>query len=131
MLMCAFDELTVCRTLSAHILRLRHMKTNRLLNAIISIGLLTVANGSQAQDRTTPITTNDGTQGILISGQPAPDHYGPAPSFAQLDIDHDGFVSRGEAEAYPPLLNDFEFIAHHANRMSQRQFENWNRTQNR
>jgi hypothetical protein len=107
------------------------MKTNRLLNAIISIGLLTAANGSQAQDRATPITTNDGTQGTLTSGQPAPDHYGPAPSFTQLDINHDGFVSRDEAGAYPPLLNDFDFIAHHANRISKRQFDYWNRTQNR
>jgi len=36
------------------------MKTNRLFNTIISIGMLTAANGSQAQDRATPITTNDG-----------------------------------------------------------------------
>lgn len=107
------------------------MKTNRLLSAIVSIGMLAVADGSQAQDRATPITTNDGTHGTLTSGQPAPDHYGLAPGFGQLDTDHDGFISRDEAGAYPPLLNDFDFMAQHANRISNRQFEYWNRTQNR
>jgi hypothetical protein len=108
------------------------MKTNcHLSSIIVSIGLLTVADSSQAQGSATRFTTNDGTQGTLTSGQPAPDHYGPAPPFGQLDIDRDGFISRDEAGAYLPLLNDFDFVARHVNRISQRQFEYWNRTQNR
>jgi hypothetical protein len=108
------------------------MKSNHHLQSIIaSIGLLTFAASNHAQDSATHFTTNDGTQGTLTSGQPAADHYGPAPPFSQLDIDHDGFVSRDEAGAYLPLLNDFDFVARHANRISKRQFEYWNRKQNR
>jgi hypothetical protein len=107
------------------------MKPNHLFTLLVSAGLLAFATGSQAQDSTTHFIAADGTRVTLNSGQPAPDHYGPAPAFEQLDANHDGFVSRDEANAYIPLLNDFDFIAHHANRISKRQFENWNRTQNR
>jgi hypothetical protein len=103
---------------------------HHLYSIIASTSLLTIADGSHAQDSATRFTTNDGTQGTLTSGQPAPDHHGPAPPFGQLDIDHDGFISRDEAGSYLPLLNDFDFVAHHANRISKRQFEYWNRTQN-
>ena len=106
------------------------MKTNRHLHSIVvSIGLLTIAHSGLAQDSTTHFTSKDGTQGTLTSGQPAPDHYGPAPPFDQLDIDHDGYITRAEAGTYLPLLNDFDFAAHHANRISKRQFEYWSRTQ--
>ena len=69
---------------------------------------------------------------IVNSGQPAPMNYGPAPSFEQLDVNHDGRISRDEAEAYIPLFNDFDFLAHHANSISRSgQFERWNASQNR
>jgi hypothetical protein len=106
------------------------MKPN-LFALIASTALLVVATGSQAQNNATHFTNPDGTQVTLTSGQPAPAHYGPAPSFDQLDTNHDGFISRDEANAYIPLFNDFDFLAHHADRISKRQFENWNRTQNR
>jgi len=108
-----------------------NMKTNRLLLAIVSSGLLTVATGSWAQDKVTHFTSSDGTKVTLTSGQPPPDHYGSAPNFGQLDTNHDGFISRDEAEAYPPLFNDFDFPAQHANRISKRQYEFWNHTQSR
>lgn len=106
------------------------MKTNRLLTAIFATGLLAAVD-SKAQDAVPQITINNGNLRILTSGQPAPDHYGPAPSFAQLDTNHDGFISRDEAEAYPPLFNDFDFPAQLGNRITRQQFETWNRTQNR
>jgi len=103
------------------------MKTNCLLLAIIFTGLLTVATGGRAQDNVTHFTASDGTKVTLISGQPAPDHYGPAPNFGQLDTNHDGYISRDEAEAYLPLFNDFDFPAQHANRISKQQYEFWKR----
>ncbi len=106
------------------------MKTNRLPVLIASALLLAAAAGAQAQDSTTHFTAADGTQVTVTSGQPPADHYGPAPAFAQLDANHDGYISREEAQAYPPLLNDFDFIAHHADRISKSQFEHWNQTQN-
>lgn len=108
------------------------MKPN-LLALIVSTGLLAVAVGTQAQDSSTQITASDGTKVTVTSGQPAPKHYGPAPAFEQLDTNHDGFVSREEAEAYIPLYNDYDHLleSNHTKRVSKNQFERWNTTQNR
>lgn len=94
------------------------------------VGLLMVATGGRAQDKVTHFTANDGTKVLLTTGQPAPDHYGPALDFGQLDANHDGYISRDEAEAYLPLFNDFDFPAQHANRISKQQYEFWQRVQN-
>jgi hypothetical protein len=102
------------------------MKGNR---KFIVVGLAVLAAGAQAQDQSTHIIAGDGTQVTLHSGQPQAEQYGPPLAFAQLDVDGDGFVSRTEAEAYIPLFNDFDHLAHHANRISQRQFETWVRMQ--
>ncbi len=107
------------------------MQTKRLPILIGSAVLLAIAASAQAQDSSTHFTASDGTQVTVTSHQPPADHYGPAPTFAQLDTDHSGFITREEAKAYPPLLNDFDYIAHHANRISKAQFERWNQTQNR
>ncbi|MEP7096802.1 MAG: hypothetical protein ABI748_04005 [Dokdonella sp.] len=47
----------------------------------------------------------------------------PVPAFEQLAANRDSYINR--AEAYPPLLNDFDFLAHHAERDSARQFKTW------
>ncbi len=101
----------------------------KLLFVPLTLGALAAA--ASAQDATSQTTDRNGNTLIVHSGQPAPVNYGPAPSFEQLDADHNGAVSRDEAAAYPPLLNDFDFIAHHANSISRKQFERWNATQNR
>jgi len=103
------------------------MKRNRHI-VLAALAALCCAAVAQAQDRTTQFTDRDGTVVTLHSGQPAPDRYGPPPPFAQLDANHDGAVSREEAEAYIPLLNDFDYIAHHANRISKHQYETWVQT---
>jgi hypothetical protein len=102
-----------------------------LSTLIVCASLLAAATGLKAQDNTTRFTAQDGSQVTLTSGQPAPGHYGPAPTFEQLDTDHDGSISREEASVYLPLFNDFDHLAHHTDRISKHQFDNWNRTQNR
>lgn len=106
------------------------MQNDRLLVAMCALGLL-AAGSANAQDQVSRFTARDGTQVTVTSGQPAADHYGPAPAFSALDANRDGFISRDEAAAYPPLLNDFDYITHHGDRVSKAQYQRWNQTQNR
>ena len=107
------------------------MKTRHALALLIASGIFGVAGSALAQDQITHYTAADGTQVTLRSGQPAPDHYGPAPAFAQLDTNHDGSITRDEAEAFTPLFNDFDHLAHHVDRISQRQYMNWSKNEYR
>lgn len=68
-----------------------------------------------------------GREVTMTTGQPAPDQYGPRPTFESLDRNHDGSISREEAEAYPPLDNDFDYLAHGANRITAAQYARWSR----
>lgn len=105
------------------------MKLSQIVPLAI-IALFAAASAS-AQNSGTSMTDRNGNTLIVRSSQPAPVNYGPAPPFAQLDANHDGRISRDEAGAYIPLLNDFDYLAHGANSISRKQFENWNATQNR
>lgn len=102
---------------------------NRMLNLLAASALL-ASTGVHAQDQTVQFTQADGTRVTLTAGQPAPDHYGPPPAFATLDASHAGKITREEAQAYPPLLNDFDYIAHHANSINKAQYERWVKSQN-
>ena len=97
--------------------------------APLGIAALLVAATASAQVPTT--RTSESSTVIVRSSQPTPVNYGPAPPFAQLDTNHDGRISREEANAYIPLFNDFDYLAHGANSISHKQFDNWNATQNR
>lgn len=102
---------------------------NRTLT-LLATGALLASGGAYAQDQTVHFTEANGTRVTLTSGQPAPDHYGPPPAFATLDANHNGRITREEANAYPPLLNDFDYIAHHANSISMAQYARWAKSQN-
>lgn len=91
--------------------------------------LFAAASIAQAQDKTTQFTSSDGTNVTLTSGQPAPDRPAPPPPFSQLDSDHNGMISRSEAEAYIPLLNDYDYISFHGKRVTAAVYDNWVRTQ--
>lgn len=93
-------------------------------------GALLASAGAYAEDQTVHFTQADGTRVTLTSGQPAPDHYGLPPAFATLDTGHTGKITREQAQAYPPLLNDFDYIAHHANSITKAQYEHWVKSQN-
>ena len=106
------------------------MKTNRVFVSL-AVGIFAIAATASAQNSSTRMTDANGNTVIVNSSQPAPVSYGPAPPFEQLDANHDGRISRDEAQAYIPLFNDFDFLAHHANTISRGQFERWNASQNR
>ncbi|MBN8884792.1 MAG: hypothetical protein J0I77_03660 [Rudaea sp.] len=93
--------------------------------AIAASVLLAVSMPSFAQQTTRSIVDSNGREVIVRTGMPAAQHYGPKPAFAQLDRNGDGAISREEAEAFPPLLNDFDFLAHGAERISKRQYAQW------
>lgn len=107
------------------------MKPNRQSVLIMAAGVFASASAVHAQDQVTHVTAADGSQATLTSGQPKPDQHVSPPSFAQLDTNRDGFISREEAEAYTPLLNDFDHLASHANRVSKAQFDSWVQTKGR
>lgn len=80
---------------------------------------------SGSQDQVTQFTKSDGTRVTLVSGPPHSPSYGPKPSFEQLDTNRDGFIDRNEAEAYVPLINDFDHLAFHTTRISRRAYDSW------
>ena len=100
------------------------------MSALLAATALLASAGAYAQDQTVQFTQADGTHVTLTSSQPAPDHYGPPPAFATLDTNHTGRITREKAQAYPPLLNDFDYIAHHANSISKAQYARWAKSQN-
>ena len=98
---------------------------------LMAASVFAFAAGAQAQESVTHTTARDGTDVTVHSGQPKPAQYGQPPAFGSLDANSDGFISRAEAEAYIPLFNDFDYLAHDANRISKLQFKRWVQTQTR
>jgi hypothetical protein len=96
-----------------------------LLAATSLAALLGVCAVAQAQETVRHFINANGQRVTVRSGQPAADHYGPKPSFAQLDRNHDGAISREEAEAFPPLANDFDYAARNKSRLTPRDYAQW------
>ncbi|HUB90755.1 MAG TPA: hypothetical protein VMA74_13610 [Dyella sp.] len=46
------------------------------------------------------------------------------PSFEQL-ANGKKYITKADADAYPPLANDFEYAAHNGSRVSKAQYERW------
>jgi hypothetical protein len=101
------------------------------LSQIAPLGVAALFAAASVSAQTPTMRTSESNTVTVRSSQPAPVNYGPAPPFEQLDANRDGRISRDEANAYIPLFNDFDYLAHGANTISHRQFDNWNATQNR
>lgn len=87
----------------------------------------------------TPGTSNPGAGSATFStaqGQvvinstmpPAPSAASP-PSFEQL-ANGKKYISKDDANAYPPLANDFLYASHNGSRISKAQYERWVKTLN-
>jgi hypothetical protein len=96
-----------------------------LLIAGAALAAASAASAQSGNDQVTRFTAADGTQVTVTSGQPPAKSYGPRPSFEQLDTNRDGTITRDEAEAYIPLLNDFDNLAHHVPGISRRAYARW------
>ncbi len=103
------------------------MKPQSILTTMIGLAVASMSLTALAQDQVTHFTEANGTKVTLTSGLPPASNYGPAPSFAKLDSNHDGYISTREAKAYPPLLNDFEYAAHNRKRVTKAEYERWTR----
>ena len=94
----------------------------------LAVALALVSAGASAQSST---ATYDTPQGPLTvhSAQPAPRNEGPPPAFAALDRRGAGFLTSADADAYPPLANDFIHAdANRDGRISKAEYERWARS---
>ena len=75
---------------------------------LLSLSLTCVAAFAQDNNDTSTATYQT-AQGQLVvnSGQSAAKQYGAPPPFATLDQSGAGYITSAEADAYPPLANDF------------------------
>jgi hypothetical protein len=82
---------------------------------------------SQAQVTSTAQTVSaTDNQVTLRSVQTPALRYGPKPSFDALDINHDGVISESEADAYPPLANDYLYVARKGSRgVTHAEYDRW------
>ena len=68
---------------------------------------------------------DDGQLVTVVSGQPHDPTPPPKPSFEQLDLNHDGIITRDEAQAYLPLYNDYDNLVHHVAGITPRMYARW------
>lgn len=77
------------------------------------------------RDHVMRYVANDGKLVTVVSGQPHDPTPPPKPPFDQLDANHDGIISRDEAQAYLPLFNDYDNLVHHVAGVTPRMYARW------
>ena len=97
---------------------------NLMPHCFAMIGLLTLSATAMAQNDST-YRSDDGLLIIRSAGtgyMPS----GPAPDFAQLDANADGFIDHSEATGYRLLANDFRMAdSNRDGKVSRREYEHW------
>ena len=97
-----------------------------LIRFAVPIALFFASAAACAQDTSTAQYQTPQGELTVHSGQPQPHDYGPPPPFAQLDTGKRGFLTAGEADAYPPLANDFIHAdANRDGKVSRAEYERW------
>ena len=97
-----------------------HIRITGLIALFLASSMACAQDTSSAQYQT--------PQGELtVHSGPSPAHdYGPPPSFAQLDTQGSGFLTAAQADAYPPLANDFIHAdANRDGRVSRAEYARW------
>lgn len=91
----------------------------------LAVACATAYAQTAADTRAATYDTPSGTL-IVHSGQPAPRSFGTPPPFARLDHRSVGYITSMEADAYPPLANDFIYAdSNRDGRISQLEYERW------
>lgn len=97
------------------------MKSRKAWLPALAVGALFFAGASFAQDNAgqtpPPIVT-------VRSVPPAAPQIGTPPPFSQLS-GGSKWITQEQAEAYPPLANDFLDASHGAERINKTQYEAW------
>ena len=99
--------------------------------ALLPFALCSMFAFAQAQtnSRTTTFNTPQG-EVIVHTGQPEAQQYPPPPPFAQLDTRNAGYITSNEADAYPPLANDFIHAdSNRDGRVTRAEYERWTKSQ--
>jgi len=96
--------------------------------ALLIAGLL--ACGAAAAQQSSAVYPTPQGEVVVHTGQPGPRDFGPPPPFEQLDRAGLGAIGADEADAYPPLANDFIHAdGNRDGRVSRREYQHW--SQNR
>lgn len=100
------------------------MNTPRLL---LPAAMLCAASLPAFAQETGKVTLDEhGTPVTVTSEEPDSIRGGYHIDFATLDRNHDGFISRQEAQANPTLAREFDALdTHHSGRLSKAQLEGW------
>ncbi len=92
------------------------------------LALLLASGSALAQDNSSARYQTPQGELIVHSGPAAAHDYGAPPPFAQLDTRGSGELSGAEANAYPPLANDFIHAdSNRDGRISRAEYERWAR----
>ena len=99
--------------------------------ALLPFALFSLAAFAQQRtDSQTTVFQSPQGEVIVHTGQPEGKQYAPPPPFAQLAISGDGYITSREAEAYPPLANDFIHAdANRDGRVSRTEYARWAKSQ--
>lgn len=95
---------------------------------LVALALFCLSANAQTDAQTAVYDTPQG-QVIVHSGQPPAKDFGPAPAFNQLDRRGAGYITSEDAEAYPPLANDFLHAdTNRDGRITRAEYERWLRS---